>query len=66
MIPAKGNGMDIREGKDDIAGNASVEAILLPLCQPLTRFSCSVHPVPSLLQLGASCCNLPSKGAASG
>jgi hypothetical protein len=42
MIPAKGNGMDIREGKDDIA----VRAIPLALCRPLTRFSCSIPSRP--------------------
>jgi hypothetical protein len=50
MVPAKGNRMDTREGKDEIVGNVAVRAILLVLYRPLARSSHSVCPVLASLR----------------
>ena len=52
----KSNEMEMREGKDDVASNVMVEAILLALADPLlgSLVAQLVPPVPTLLDKAPS------------
>ena len=46
----KENGIDTREGKEDIAGNAMAGAAPFTPCQSFAYSSCSLHPILAPLE----------------